>query len=78
MITHQVKLRPFTVPNFVFQVMTPGKREDGPKEVPKYYCLGDLSDDTLDVLCNEFRTAVMLKAAEDRRPRAVRQNPSMF
>lgn len=67
MITHEVQLRPFTVPTYVFQVVPTGRREDGPKDGPKF-SLGQLSDETLIKLCDEFRISVMKQAAEERRP----------
>lgn len=60
-ITLMVKLRPFTVPNFVIQETEPGKRQDGFKEAPSYP-LSAVSPETLSAMCDEFRASVYAKA----------------
>lgn len=62
MIEKKIELRPFTVPNYVIQVMPPRPRQDGPNfEAPKY-ALADLDAETLAQLCDEFRAEVFSKA----------------
>jgi hypothetical protein len=69
MPTLQVELQPFTVPNYVIQKMPPAPREHGVMEAPKY-ALNELSADTLDGLCNEFRREVFAKAGKPDRTAA--------
>lgn len=57
----QIELQPFRVPNYVIAVGNPGKREDGFQEAPKYP-LSDLSAETLEQMCREFRAEVFRKA----------------
>lgn len=61
--TLQVELQPFQTPNFVHAVVKPGKREEGFKEAP-CYPLSDLSAETLDRLCSNFRDEVFHKAGK--------------
>lgn len=61
----QVELQPFMVPNYVIQVVPPGRREEGLREAPKFR-LCDLDDLTLTQLCDDFRAAVFAKAREGR------------
>jgi hypothetical protein len=65
--TFKVKLKPFTVPNYVLVDLPPGKREDGFTEGPKYR-LEDLDPVTLEAMCDEFRDAVFGKAKKSRPP----------
>lgn len=60
----KVELRPFSVPNFVIQVMAPGKRQDGFKEAPSY-ALSELDADTLSEMCDEFRAEIFKKAGKE-------------
>lgn len=60
-VTIKIKLKPFTVPNYVLVDLPPGKREDGLQEPPKYR-LEDLDPATLGAMCDEFREAVFTKA----------------
>lgn len=62
-LTLQVELQPFQTPNFVRAVVKPGKREDGMQEAPSYP-LSDLDADTLDKLCQDFRSEVFRKAGK--------------
>ena len=50
-------------PNFVLTVPKAGNRQDGFKEVPKY-SLSELSAETLDKLCMDFRSEVFRKAGK--------------
>ena len=58
---HEIELQPFTVPNFVRPVPKIGKREEGFIETP-VIPLSDLSNDTLERLCEEFKKSVFEKA----------------
>lgn len=60
---HTIELQPFSVPNFVRQVVKPGLRQDGFVETPAIR-LADLDADTLDAMCSEFREAVFAKAGK--------------
>lgn len=62
---HEIKLLPFKVPTHAYQVMPPGRRQDGWKEAPKYH-VSELSKETLTGLCDEFRDKVFAIAAEGR------------
>lgn len=57
----QIKLQPFTVPNFVLEVMKPGCRQDG-FHAATTHPLSDLSDEALAELCDDFRREVFRKA----------------
>jgi len=67
-ITTGVKLRPFIVPSFVFQKVSPRRRQDGFIESPKF-ALHELDDETLQALCDQFKKDVF-EAAEKRRAEA--------
>jgi hypothetical protein len=56
-----LKLKPFTVPNFVTVEPQPGKRQDGFKPALTY-SLEALETETLERLCDEFVAAVFKKA----------------
>lgn len=60
---HKVELRPFTIPNFVIQVVPARPRQEGFSEAPKYH-LSELSNETLSSMCNEFRDGVFAKAKQ--------------
>lgn len=64
MIKLNIELEPFSVPNYVLVKQKAKPRQEGYPETPKYH-LSELSPDTLDQLCNEFRDAVFEKAAKD-------------
>ena len=60
---HTIELKPFTVPNFVIEVMRINNRQEGfiePKSIP----LRELSSETLEAMCYEFRIAVFEKAGK--------------
>jgi hypothetical protein len=61
MIEIKVKLRPFTVPNYAIAYMPPKLRQDGFVEPPKYH-ISELSDETLNKLCDQFRDDVFALA----------------
>ena len=61
MIVTAIKLRPFTVPNYVIQEMPARPRQDGMIEAPKYR-LSELDAFTLGALCDQFRADVFKKA----------------
>ncbi len=59
----QIKLRGFTVPNFVVPEVPPLSREEGfhpSGSIP----LGDLDPDTLSDLCDQFRFDVFKRAGK--------------
>ena len=58
----KLKLRPFMVPNYVLCEMPQGMRQEGMREFPKFH-ISDLSDETLEALCKEFRNGVFAKKA---------------
>lgn len=60
---HTIDLQPFSVPNYVRQVSPIGKREDGWKETPEIP-LSELSAETLEAMCAQFRGAVFEKAGK--------------
>jgi len=60
-LTVSLKIRPFTVPNYVLLELPPVGRQEGfagNHSLP----LSELDADTLDQLCYEFRKAVFQKA----------------
>lgn len=59
----KVKLKPFRVPEYVIQDMPADPRHDGFKEPPKYH-LGQLDDDLLLEMCEDFKNNVLEKARE--------------
>lgn len=58
---HNIELNPFHVPNYVIQKVPPRPRQEGWHESPKYH-LSELSEETLNALCAEFREGVFEKA----------------
>ena len=60
---HTIEIHPFAVPNFVRQIQPLGKREDGWKEA-QAIPLSELSQETLEAMCLEFRRAVFAKAGK--------------
>jgi hypothetical protein len=66
MVSFQVDLVPFTIPNFVSQRMPPRPRQEGMQAAP-IFRLGELPDVVLDKLCAEFRAGVFTRAAEQRK-----------
>ena len=63
MMKHTIELQPFTVPNFVRPVSPVRKREDGIIEMPAIP-LSELSTETLENMCTEFRDGVFKKAGK--------------
>ena len=61
-ITTSVKLKPFRAPNYVIVDTPPRPRSEGFQEAPKYH-VSELSEETLNALCDQFREDVMAKAA---------------
>jgi len=66
--TIEVKLKPFSVPNFVLTEAEPKPREEGMTEPPKY-ALSELNPETLEALCEQFTNEVFRKAGKSRPPR---------
>ena len=64
-VSIKVKLRPFTVPNYVIHETPPERRQNGFLEAPKT-ALKDLDDQTLSALCEEFAESVFKKAGKQR------------
>ena len=69
LMTIEVKLKPFSVPNFVIVEVESNPRQEGFKESPKY-SLSDLDANTLEKLCEEFTVEVFKKAGKQRPPQA--------
>lgn len=67
----KIKLKPINTPNFVLSEPRPGKREDGPLEPPKF-ALSEIDEETLHLLCEQFRKDVFKKAGktDPREPKA--------
>jgi hypothetical protein len=63
-IKTEVALRPFRVPNYVLAECPTKPREFGFTEPPKYH-LSELSIETLEALCYQFRKDVLAKASSD-------------
>ena len=61
--THRVKLRPFTVPNFVMAEGPAYSRIEGPPASMSYR-LEELDAETLAALCDGFRQRVFEKAGK--------------
>ena len=59
----RIKLRPFSVPNFVIATVVPRERQEGWQEEPKF-SLEELEPETLAELCDEFRKSVFEKAGK--------------
>lgn len=62
-VTIPLRLRPFTTPNFVMAEMPPRPKQEGVKELPSF-ALHELSVETLDELCGQFRAEVFAKAGK--------------
>lgn len=60
---HEIQLQPFLVPNFARPISPVVRREEGWKETPAIP-LSELSVDTLEALCAEFRKSVFEKAGK--------------
>ena len=61
-VSINIKLRPFTVPNYVLVEQKAHPKQDGFSPDGLKYHLSDLDSITLDRLCDEFRAAVFKKA----------------
>lgn len=59
----RIQLKPFTVPNFVIAEGRINPRQEGFKKLPSYP-LSELSSETLDEMCAEFRRGVFAKAGK--------------
>ena len=57
----KVKIKPFSVPNFVIEEAPAGKREEGFREA-KSYPIGSVDAELLSALCDQFRRDVFAKA----------------
>lgn len=60
-IKTELELNPFSVPNYVTVKMPPGNKQDGFREAPKFH-LSELSEETLNALCEQFKKDVFEKA----------------
>jgi hypothetical protein len=58
-IKHTIELHPFSVPNFVRQVVKSGRILEA-TAIP----LSDLDAETLNAMCKEFRKSVFIKAGK--------------
>jgi hypothetical protein len=58
-----ITLKPFTVPNFVIQVLPVRPRQEGIGE-PRSYPLSDVDADELSDMCDVFRVEVFRKAGK--------------
>lgn len=63
--TIEVKIQPFQVPDFVLAETEAKLKQEGMVETPKY-ALSELSADTLEELCEEFKKSVFEKAGKGR------------
>ena len=63
MITLNVQLQPFQVPNYVIQKEGVRPREESYHEAPRHR-LADVDAETLARLCDEFRATVFEKAGK--------------
>lgn len=59
----RVKLQPFRPPNFVIQEMGVVAKSYAIVEAPKYH-LGEIPDETLIEMCEEFKATVLKKARD--------------
>ena len=59
----KIKLRPFNVPNYVLGETSPGLKQDGFVEGPKWH-IKELAETTLSELCDQFRKDVFEKAGK--------------
>jgi hypothetical protein len=60
---HEIELQPFSTPNFVRQVQKPRSRGEGFTDTPGIP-LSELSVETLEKMCAQFRIDVMAKAGK--------------
>lgn len=66
----EVKLKPFTVPDFVLADESPKERQYGFSE-GRAYALSELDAETLEALCWKFKQEVFAKAGKQMLPTAV-------
>lgn len=59
-MNHQIKLKPFMTPNFALAEGKPGLRQDGFIQATSYP-IQELSDETLEAMCKQFRDDVFAK-----------------
>ena len=59
----KLKLRPFSVPNFVLAQPRVGGRKDGFAESPTFH-LSELDESTLIEMCDQFKADVLAKAKQ--------------
>ena len=55
------ELQPFRLPNYAFEEVNPSTKQEGFKEAPKHR-LCDLPEETLIMLCDEFKEGILRKA----------------
>jgi len=55
------ELQPFNLPNYVLEEAKVGARQEGFQETPKHK-LCDLPEETLIMLCDEFKEGILRKA----------------
>jgi hypothetical protein len=60
----ELKLKDFTVPNYVLVEMLPGRREDGINIDGNKFTLSQVDADSLGQLCDHFRAAIFEKAGK--------------
>lgn len=63
-MTHEIKLKPFTTPNFAIFERLPGKRQDGITFDGEGIPIAELSADALFQLCEKFIKDVYQKAGK--------------
>lgn len=64
MVKIEQELSPFTISNFVRVKTKPRLRQEGFKESPALP-LSEVPTETLEAMCDEFRLAVLTKAAKN-------------
>jgi hypothetical protein len=67
-VTIKIKVKPFTVPNFVVREVVARPRQEGVKFDDSGIPLSDLDAYTLEEMCEEFTNAVFAKAGKQRPP----------
>jgi len=65
MAKFNIDLIPFTIPDSVLLTLPPGTKQDGFTAGPKIP-LGDIQDDILHEMCDDFRTAIFERAQDQR------------
>lgn len=64
MASIEMKLKPFSVPNFVIVEEPPRLRQEGFKQ-PRSIPLSEVPVATLEAMCAEFRAAVLAKSGNE-------------